>query len=197
MSNLLTATVTIEGIRPLLWNAFTMATIPLEKPERTGVAGNDPEEWRRSVLTTPEGQLYVEPTYLFACLRDGAKHTRKGRSSLQPMVVATLQILDPRILVNRFLPTNTTQLTTDSAAPVYLDIRSVRNPATRARNIRYRVAAGPGWQLTFHALWDATVVSRQQMEAVIRDSGKLAGLGDGRQIGFGRFELGSFELDRS
>lgn len=197
MSNLLTATVTIEGTRPLLWNAFTMAAIPLEKPERTGVAGNDPAEWRRSVLTTPEGQLYVEPTYLFACLRDGAKHTRKGRSSLQPMVVATLQILDPRILVNRFLPTGTTELTTDSTAPVYLDIRSVRNPATRARNIRYRVAAGPGWQLTFHALWDATVVNRHQMEAVIRDSGKLAGLGDGRQIGFGRFELGSFELDRS
>ncbi len=194
MSNILTATVTVEGVRPLLWNAFTLAAIPLGKQEKTGVAGNAPDEWRRTVLATPEGQLYLEPSYIFGCLRDGAKYTKKGRSSIQALVVATLQILDEQILVNRFLPGNSTALPTDPTAPVYLDIRSVKNPSTQGRNIRYRVAASPGWQIAFHLLWDATVVSREQMEAVANDAGQLCGLGDGRRIGLGRFEVRMFTV---
>lgn len=44
MGNILNATVSIKGIRPLLWHAFGPDAIPLEKREKTGVAGNDPEE---------------------------------------------------------------------------------------------------------------------------------------------------------
>lgn len=192
MGNMLMANVTIRGIRPLLWHHFGPDALPLGKKERTGVAGNDPEEWKRTVLVTSEGQLYLEPTYIFACIRDGAKYTKKGRGSIQPMVAATLQVLDDRILIDRFLPEG--ELTTDSSQPIYIDVRTVRNPATRARNIRYRVAAAPGWTASFRILWDATVVSRDQMHAVLIDAGRLVGLGDGRTIGMGRFEIVSFEV---
>src|SRR5688500_16594047 len=103
MSNIITANIKIVGTRPLLWNAFGPEAIPLDKQEKTGVAGNDPEEWRKTVLITINRQLYVEPTYVFGCLRDGAKHTKKGRGSLQPLIAATLQVLDDRVLVDRFL----------------------------------------------------------------------------------------------
>lgn len=192
MANMLMARVTIRGTRPLLWHHFGPDALPLGKRERTGVAGNDPDEWKRTVLATPEGQLYVEPTYIFGCIRDGAKYTKKGRGSIQPMVAATLQVLDERIIIDRYLPDG--ELTTDSSQPVYLDVRSVRNPATRARNVRYRVAASPGWMTTFTILWDATVVSRDQMHAVLIDAGRLVGLGDGRTIGMGRFEIVTFEV---
>src|SRR5512137_1208759 len=124
MSNIVTAAVTITGTRPMLWNAFTPESIPLQKKEKTGVAGNDPMEWHRSVLVTPERQLYVEPTYVFGCLRDGAKHTKKGRGSLQPLIVATLQVVDDKILADQYLPADDA-LSTDSAQSVYLDVRSV------------------------------------------------------------------------
>ena len=75
MGNILTAQITIEGTRPLLWHAFTPEAIPIGKRERTGTAGNDPAEWRRTVLATPTGQLYLKHTYVFGCLRDGAKFT--------------------------------------------------------------------------------------------------------------------------
>lgn len=191
MARLLTATVTIRGTRPLLWHRFGPDALPLEKQERTGVAGNDPGEWRKTVLVTKEGQLYVEPSYIFGCLRDGAKYTKKGRGSIQSMVAATLQVLDNKVLIDSFLPD---ELTTDDTQPVYLDVRSVRNPATKARNIRYRVAASPGWTATFRIAWDPTIVSRGEMEAVTIDAGRLVGLGDGRSIGFGRFEVLSFEI---
>jgi hypothetical protein len=43
-----------------------------------------------------------------------------------------------------------------------------------------------------HLQWDKTIVSRGEMEAVCRDAGKLVGLGDGRSIGFGRFQVLDF-----
>ena len=193
-SNILTAEVRIRGARPLLWHRFGPDAIPLEKQERTGVAGNDPEEWKKTLLATKEGQLYIDPAYVFACVRDGAKYTKKGRGSIQAMVSATLQVVDDKILVDRFLPENVAELINVIDRPVYLDVRSVRNPATKGRNVRYRVAASPGWIATFHLLWDRTIVARGEMNAAVIDAGRFSGLGDGRAIGFGRFQVESFEI---
>lgn len=192
MANIVTATISIEGTRPILWHAFGPDAIPLEKQERTGVAGNDPLEWTKTVLMTAERQLYVEASYLFGCIRDGARHIKRGRGSIQALVAATLQIMDDRILVDRFVPEE--PIPTDRDEPVYMDVRSVRNPATKGRNIRYRIAASPGWAITFRIMWDATVVSRGEMQAAVIDAGRLSGLGDGRTIGFGRFDVTSFEV---
>lgn len=196
MGSMLTAQVTIRGEKPLMWHAFGPEALPLEKQEKTGVAGNDPEEWVRTVLADMDGQLYVKPSYVFGCIRNGAKHTKKGRGSIQNMVVATLQVLDNRVMIDRYLPNGNGlgELTTDETEPVYLDIRGVKNPSSGARNVRYRITASPGWSTVFNLLWDKTIVSRAEMEAVVRDAGRLAGLGDGRSIGMGRFSVESFEV---
>lgn len=193
MTNIVTAEVHIKGTRPLLFHHFGPDAIPLEKQERTGVAGNDPEEWRRTVLMTKDRQLYLESSYGFATLRDGAKYTKKGKGSIQTAVAATLQVLDDRLLLNRFLPEE--PLPTDSTLPVYLDIRSVVNPSTKGRNVRYRVACAPGWEIGFRIQWDKTIVSRGEMESVIRDAGILVGISNGRKIGFGRFECIAFCME--
>lgn len=71
----------------------------------------------------------------------------------------------------------------------------VRNPSTKARNIRYRVAVKPGWQCSFTILWDSVVVDRKSLETAIINAGTLVGVGDGRQsIGYGRFELKEFSI---
>jgi hypothetical protein len=144
-NNIVTATVRVRGTRALLWHKFGPDALPLEKKERTGVAGNDPEEWKRTVTYDPETrQLYLDPTYAFACLRDASKHTRKGKGSIQSMVSATLQVVDERIL--------------------------------------------------FTVEFDKTIVAREQMSSVLIDAGKLVGLGNGRSIGFGRFEVVEFDI---
>lgn len=194
MGNILTAKITIKGIRPLLWHHFGPDALPLEKQERTGVAGNDPEEWKRTVTVTKNKQLYLDPSYVFACIRDGAKYTKKGKGSIQSAVGATLQVATDRILIDRYLPDNIDALQNATDEPVYLDIRSVKNPVTKARNVRYRIAAAPGWKATFEIFWDKTIVSRGEMQAAIIDAGKLSGLGDGRSIGFGRFIVEAIEF---
>lgn len=191
MTNMLISRVSITGNRPLLWHHFGPDSLPLTKVERKGVAGNDPEEWKKTVLFDEDNQLYIEPSYIFACLRDGARYTKKGRGSLQSAVAATLQVLDDKILIDRYLPE---EITTDPNKPVFLDIRSVKNPGTKARNIRYRVAASKDWHIIFNISWDKTIVSRDQIHAVIIDAGMYCGLGDGRSIGFGRFIVDKFEV---
>ncbi|QKI80594.1 hypothetical protein [Kroppenstedtia eburnea] len=185
------AKVTIKGTRPILWHRFGPEAIPLEKQERTGVAGNDPEEWKKTYTATKSGQLFLDSSYIFGCLRNAAKYTKSGRGSIQNNVAATLQVVEDIVLLDRFMPE---ELTQDPQEPVYLDVRSVKNPNTKGRNVRYRVAASPGWKATFRITWDPTIVSRRQMEAVIIDAGKLVGLADARSIGFGRFDIESFEV---
>lgn len=193
MGNMVTATVSVEGTRPLLWNAFGPWAIPVTgKRERSGVAGNDPEEWKKTVLVLEETrQLYLKPTAIFACLKAGARFTPRRRGTLEPWLAATLLILDRLVLIDRFLPD---PLMTDEALPVYLDAQSVVNPGTRARNIRYRVAAASGWHTSWTMAWDRTVISPQEVEAATIDAGRLVGLGDGRRIGYGRFQVSAFTI---
>ena len=205
MSNLVEARVRIRGTRPLMWHAFGPDSIPLEKQERTGVAGNDPEEWRKTVLCNKQGQLFIRGDYVFGCLagKDGAaRYTKHGRATLLNPVRATLQVGEDRIMLNRVMPGANGSYDPDTAEPpdtdpdepVYLDIRSCVNPNTRSRNVRYRVTASPGWECEFTLQWDKTIVSRPQMEAIMMDAGRLVGLADGRNIGMGRFSVESFDV---
>jgi hypothetical protein len=193
MANLLRARVQIRGTRPLLQHKFGPEALPLEKGERTGVAGNDPEEWKRTSMVTPDGQLYFPGAYIFSALRDGARYTKKGRGSIQGLVAATLQVEDSLVMLDRWLSEGE-EPSQDPTQAVYIDVCGVRNPATKARNVRYRLAASVGWTASFTLLWDKTIVSRDQMRAVLNDTGVLVGLADGRSIGYGRFEVTSFEV---
>lgn len=203
-NNIVTAKVSVKGVRPLLLHHFGPDAMPLEKKEKTGIAGNNPEEWRVTVLVTNEGQLFLEPTYVFATLVNGARYIKRGRGSIMPLVASTLQVLDDKVLLDRWFPNypnghsfdvkTVVAPVADDSQPVYLDIRSVRNPATKGRNVRYRVAASMGWGCNFTLKWDKTVVSRGEMESVVINAGQLVGLADGRGIGFGRFEVQKFEI---
>lgn len=194
IGNQLQAEVLIRGIRPLLWNHLQPSESFGKRRERGGTAGNDPTEWQRNVLITDDRQLYLLPTHIFGCLRDAAKYTKRGRSSLISPIASTLQVQNRQILVNRYLPEEPIRASEEIEQDVYIFMSVVKNVATRGRNIRYRVAAAPGWQCSFTLLWDKTIVSRQEMEAVAIDAGKLVGLADGRSIGYGRFEIIEFHV---
>jgi hypothetical protein len=189
---MITAAVSVEGTRPLLWHAFGPDALPLEKQERTGVAGNDPEEWRRTVLMTDERQLYLKPTYIFGAVREGGRYISRKRGTLLPIISGVLQVMDDIILVDRWVPEE--PVPTSPAEQVYIDITGVKNPATKARNVRYRVAASRGWHLGFNLLWDKTIVSRDEMREAVIFAGQLVGLGDGRGIGNGRYSVTSFDV---
>lgn len=198
IGNILTARVAIQGTRTLLWHRFGIDSIPLEKQEKSGVAGNDPEEWRKTVLMTNDRQLYLLNTYIWRCLRDAAPYIKRGRT-FQTAVTATLQVVEDIILLpDRYVPSRPVEIEQgqayDAIPLVYVLVAGVKNPGTNKRNIRYRIATTPGWECHFTLLWDKTVVSRGEVESLCLTAGQLVGLGDGRTIGFGRFILKAFEV---
>lgn len=208
MNNMRSAKITIKGTRPLFWHWFGPEAMPIESPgnrkEKTGKAGNDPEEWRKSVTVTKDGQLFMQSTYAFATIREGAKYIKKGRGSIQADVIATLQIQDAQILVDRYMPTfpnghecDITKLPAPPQDPeqdIYLDIRMVRNPQTKGANVRYRIAASPGWSCSFTIQWDVSIVGKEAMESCVIHAGKYSGIGNGRKIGMGRFDVVEFAV---
>ena len=204
MSNIVKAQIKAVGTRPLLQHQFTPDALPLEKQEKTGVAGHNPEEWRKTCIVDKAGQLFLDPSYIFASLRDGGRNIKRGRGSIFKWVAATLIVTDNKIMINRFYPgypcdepfdvETIEPCTNDQDEPVYIDVRGVVNPSTRARNVRYRLACSPGWEITFNIIWDKTVVSRNEMESSVIEAGRLVGLANGRAIGMGRFEIESFTV---
>jgi len=202
MGNIVKAEVKVVGTRPLLQHRFTPDALPLEKQEKTGVAGNDPENWRKTCIVDKTGQLFLDPSYVFAALREGGKNIKRGRGSIFKLVASTLQVTDNKVMIDRFYPgwpskevfdvDSVEPCDSDQDQPVYLDVRGVVNPSTKARNVRYRLACSPGWKIAFNILWDKTVVSRNEMESCVIEAGRLVGLANGRAIGMGRFEIESF-----
>ncbi|MGD7052938.1 hypothetical protein [Sutcliffiella horikoshii] len=184
------ANVKIKGSKPLLFNNFTIDSIPLHKKVKSGVAGNNPHEWKNTFQMTTNRQLYLDSRYIFGCLRAGSKYISRGRGSLEPTVSATLQVLSDKLLLNRFVPYENI-ITTNEDNLVYIDIR----PVTRrgVKNIRYRLAIAEGWEASFRIAWENTLISLEQMKAVCLDAGTFAGLGDARKIGYGRFEVLEFK----
>lgn len=183
----------------LLWNHFGPHALPLEPQERQdGVAGNDPTEWRQSVLMTQERELYVLPTYLFKCLCEGGRFIKQGRSNLAKLVACTLRVQSSPILIEgRFVPHQPQYvhdgIFSENTPEVFIDVTGVTNPTTRKRNIRYRVATVAGWSCQFKIEFDKTIVSRTQMHSACHQAGEFVGLGDGRQLGLGRFVVQAFE----
>ena len=216
--NIVQAHVRLRGIRPLLQHKFGPDALPLTPRERSGVAGNNPEEWRRTCMVDAQGRLYIDSTYIFAAVREGGRYIKSGRRTMLAAVAATLQVLDdpiyftnlawpgytpdaqpssqnkkPNKKTKPFDPQTAIEPPQDPNQPVYLDIRGVKNPSTRARNVRYRVACAPGWELVFTVAFDKSIVSREQMQSALWHAGKLIGIGNGRSIGMGRFDVVSFE----
>jgi hypothetical protein len=203
--SIVAAKVAISGIKTLAIHHFGPDALPLEKQEKTGVAGHDPVEWTRSVLLTKKRELFLPPTYFFGSIKEGGRHVKKGRGSIMYDIAATLQIEDDMIKICRdgdpiVLPEepdvfDAYSVPSDELPSSYVERIGVRNPSTKSRNIRYRVAVKPGWEMTFNILWDVTIVARNQMQQALNSAGQLVGIADGRgSIGYGRYTVTDFEI---
>jgi hypothetical protein len=185
--------VGFKGIKPLLYHCFSIEALAIGRKEIMGTAGNNPDEWKRTVKVTENGQFYLPFSYPFSCAINGSKMLRKGKGTYQKDVSSTLDVLDEKILLNRFMPQNIMGNTEKD--DVYIDVRGVNNKNSKgSKNIRYRVCLNPGWEGEFSIKFDNTIVGIELMEQILIDGGKFSGFGDGRSIGFGKFVITKFEV---
>lgn len=187
------AKVKVIGTRPLLFHAFNMETVTSLSKIKEGSAGNNPNEWKKTFFEK-NNQLYIPGSYWSSALKDGAKYTKIGRGSAQKSFISCMVMKTDVALLNRHMCTGWENMTAeqmekDSSKPVYLDIRGVMNPNSKGRNIRYRIACSIGWSTEFEFTFDDTIISMPMVKKIVEDSGKFSGIGDGRTLGYGRFDI--------
>ena len=180
--------ISVKGIKPLLFHTFPISVLS-EKTSKTGES-----EWKETVLMNDARELYVMNTYFLNSIKDGGKEVKVGRGNLSKKLASTLEVEPLKIFLDGLMvPEDKDLLRLDSEA-VYLDIRAVVNPMTKGKNLRYRIAARPGWTCNFILSWDDYIASKEQVKICIENGGLFQGVGDGRSIGFGRYEIISFEM---
>lgn len=175
----------IVGESPFLFHAFRESALDRKKP-KSGTTGVDPSEWKETVVMTEDRDLYCPNSYLFGAMKGAGKYSKIGRGNIVAYVASTLKIKQDKIFFGLKCPEEPVR---DETQEVYLDVRSVVNPMTKGRNLRFRVALKAGWALKFTAEWDTTVLSEETMDRIVKDAGTMVGIGCGRSIGFGRFKM--------
>ena len=187
------ATVTVEGTKIILWHTFPLDTFDTDK-KKSGKTGDNSEEWKDTVLMDENRQLFVYGTYFQSSIAEGAKEIKSGRGNISKKVSSTLEIIEERIFMDNLFVPEEKDLAKGSATldKVFLDMRAVVNPMTKGRNLRYRIAAKPGWTCQFTIAWDDRIVSKDQIKLSVENAGMLQGIGDARKIGYGRFKVIDF-----
>ena len=183
----------IRGITPLLFHKFSIEVLSGKSRVKSGTTGNDPEEWKTTIWNDGK-QLYLPGFYFFSALFAGGSYVKVGRGTIAKKLAGCMRVLTDKAYLNRELPDELDKLETekmslDSGQPVYLDVRGVKNPATKGRNVRYRLALKQGWECSIEVEFDDTIISKDDMRRCIEAAGKFSGVGDARLIGHGRFEI--------
>ena len=187
------AKVEIKGIKPILFHAFNPEALS-DRSAKSGSTGNNDSEWKATVTMNDKRNLYINNDNIFATLKEGAKHLKVGKGNLSKKIASTLIVSPSKIYFEDLIVPPEKELLRLDTEKVYLDVRSVVNPMTKGRNLRYRIAAAPGWTCTFFIEWDDYVASKENIKICAENAGMFSGLGDGRAIGLGRFEVQSFQV---
>jgi hypothetical protein len=197
------ATYKLIGIKPLLFHAFRPEVVetPRHKTSKTGQAGINKEEWKETLFS--EGtKLYIPDTYFFAFLRSGGSFIKVGRGTIKNKVIACITIPEMRYYFsNRKLPKDVENmenedLSSDPTKPLFLHVSGVTNPATKGRNVRYRLGLGAGWEIESSVVWDDSIVSKEQMQDAVEAAAAFSGMADGRNTGYGRCRVENFNIEK-
>lgn len=185
------ARIKIKGVKPLLICTFPIDTLDSNKPKQ-GSTGKNEEEWKRTVLMNENREMYIFASYIIGSIREGGKSIKVGKATLSKKVGASLECITDMIMLDGLKVPPDNEMTRLATEPVYLDVRSVVNPMTKGRNLRFRVACRVGWTVSTTIFWDDFAVSADQMKNCLENAGILEGIGDGRKIGFGRYTVEEF-----
>ena len=187
------ARIKIKGKTALLFHKFSIDVLTNKSKQKSGSTGNDPEEWKTTIFNDGK-KLYMPGAYFFSTFLAGASYVKLGRGTIAKKLAGCMTVVTEKSYLNRELPDDPENIETenmplDSSQPVYLDVRGVKNPATKGRNVRYRVALSPGWECSVEIEFDDTVISKDDIKRCVENAGKFSGIADGRTIGHGRFEV--------
>jgi len=181
--------VKIESLAPMLHHSsqgLGMTETSMKKKGGDALSG-DSEEWKKTVYYDEAVGVYLPATNVEAALIEGAKQFKiTGKATATKFFKSGVFITDD------MLPFFVNGKKISTLDEVEVDKRTVKNPSTKGRNVRYR-AIFRKWESTFKILISADdYISEKLLTDVIDYAGLYVGVGDFRPR-FGRFKLSSIK----
>ena len=189
--------VVIKGTSTLLLHKYTAASVSEPKTRLTTGkdSANYADEWIKGTYLNKEGQVVMPWDNIFACMFDGSKGYKKGKTAFTRIIYTSLAIADLEPLI------------TIDSEPITIEM--IRNNdwlhakgavVTGRRIDRVRTAIPEGWEVNFSIVTKPNnVLSTEDIKAILDNAGTQAGLGDWRPSApkkpgpYGTFEVTSFE----
>ena len=182
--------IELESISPMLHNGSQ--SVGMEKASMKKRGGNalegDPEEWKKTIYYDKLIGVYLPAINVEAALIEGAKQFKiTGKATATKFFKSGVFILDD------MLPFYINGKIIKDLDDVSIDKRTVKNPATKMRNTRYR-AIFRQWSSKFRIMISADdYISGDLLKQVFDYTGLYVGVGDYRPR-FGRFKLKSIKM---
>jgi hypothetical protein len=181
--------VGIESISPMLHHGSQNVGMEKESLKKKGGIAlmGDPEEWKKTIYFDEEIGVYMPAISLEASFVNAAKQFKiSGRTTATKYFKSGVFIMDEKL----DFTVNGKKI--KSLDEVEVDKRTVKNPSTKGRNVRYR-AIFKKWQSHFKVLLSADdFISNELLKEVIEFAGMYIGVGDYRPR-FGRYKITSFK----
>lgn len=185
-----TINVTIEGVTPLICNAFTdKAQMEATNGNRLSTVGDrgTPREIAESKLYTDEkGNPVIPQPNLFRAIIDGGKFFKAGKSKVTT---------NKSSLIPACVSIDAIHIKIESREGWTTDTRPVRIPSTGGRILAHRPMFND-WKLSFRVEVDTDILSVKMLREILDAAGKRVGLGDFRpdcKGPYGKFNVTSWK----
>jgi len=154
------------------------------KPTGNALLGN-PEEWKQTIYFDEKDGVYLPATCFEASCKNASKQFKvTGRTTATKFVESGMFCVDDHL---QFLVDGKPIKTLDDER-IVVDKRTVKNPSTKGRNVRYR-AKFDKWFSKFRVIVTADdYISKDLLKQIIEYAGAYVGVGDYHPK-FGRFKL--------
>lgn len=183
--------IEITGTTPILMHGSqSIGTETTVGKKKGGDAlTGDPEEWRKTIYFNDEVGVYLPPELFEASWMLAGKEFKSGRTNVVKYVKSGVMIKENFLpFYSRGKPIRTLE----DVTPKDIDIRSVKNPSTKGRNMRYR-ARFFEWSTKMNVIVTADdYITQQMLKDIISYSGKFVGVGDWRPK-FGQYIIKSIK----
>ena len=186
--------VRIEGVTPLLVNAFTdaaaMKATNGSSSALVGSKGTPREQAEGKLYVGVNGNLMIPSPNMFRCVIDAGKYFKAGKTKVttqkSSLLCAAASIEEVELPID------------DLGEPWTVDQRAVRNPATGGRFLCFRPKFDR-WALSFVLAVDESVMSVGLVREIVDRAGSRIGLGDfrpDRKGPFGKFKVTLWEVEK-
>ncbi len=171
--------IKLKSDGPLLMHALPKE--PQREMRDAGKEYDSQEEVEKALYKDKEGKIYFPSKWIKGCIEGAAKGVKKGTVNLRSKVIQAVSVYPPMIY-----PTKLSDYDIDQQ---YVRLQS-RNLILRSR------PKFDEWEIDFEINFDEEIISEGDIMKLLMRVGKFIGIGDGRKLGYGRFTVEKFEVEK-